>query len=123
MATNVTIIELNDSQIDEMVKLLIPLDAQLDKRLNYVMQKTQMNKPQALEYIVTENPILWAKVYLDWEARDYQFAIINEGKKSKKLVLRLGRRLGKTDSMCVLILWFAYTQYNKGPNNQYRYSI
>ena len=21
--------------------------------------------------------------------------------------------------MCVLILWFAYTQYNKGPNNQY----
>lgn len=119
MATNVTIIELNDSQIDEMVKLLIPLDTQLDKRLNYVMQKTQMNKSQALEYIVTENPILWAKVYLDWEARDYQFAIINEGKKSKKLVLRLGRRLGKTDSMCVLILWFAYTQYNKGPNNQY----
>ena len=119
MATNVTIIELNDSQIDEMVKLLIPLDTQLDKRLNYVIQKTQMNKSQALEYIVTENPILWAKVYLDWEARDYQFAIINEGKKSKKLVLRLGRRLGKTDSMCVLILWFAYTQYNKGPNNQY----
>ena len=21
--------------------------------------------------------------------------------------------------MCVMILWFAYTQYNKGPNNQY----
>lgn len=58
-------------------------------------------------------------MYLDWEARDYQFAILTEGKKSKKLVLRLGRRLGKTDDMCVLILWFAYTQYNKGPNNQY----
>lgn len=119
MATCQTIVELNDSQLDEIVKLLLPLDKQLDKRVKYVMNKLQMPKNQALEYIVTDNPILWAKVYLDWESRDYQHAIITEGKKSKKLVLRLGRRLGKTDSMCVLILWFAYTQYNKGPNNQY----
>ena len=119
MAVNQTIVELNDSQCDEMVKLLLHLDKQLDKRLGYVMTQFNMSKSQALEYIVTDNPILWAKVYLDWEARDYQFAIVTEGKKSKKLVLRLGRRLGKTDSMCVLILWFAYTQYNKGPNNQY----
>lgn len=119
MAVNQTIVELNDSQCDEMVKLLIHLDKQLDKRLIYVTTQFNMSKSQALEYIVTDNPILWAKVYLDWEARDYQFAIVTEGKKSKKLVLRLGRRLGKTDSMCVLILWFAYTQYNKGPNNQY----
>ena len=119
MAVNQTIVELNDSQCDEMVKLLLHLDTQLDKRLAYVMNQFSMSKSRALEYIVTDNPILWAKVYLDWEARDYQFAIVTEGKKSKKLVLRLGRRLGKTDSMCVLILWFAYTQYNKGPNNQY----
>lgn len=119
MAANQTIVELNDAQCDEMVKLLLHLDKQLDKRLVYVMTQYSMSKSQALEYIVTDNPILWAKVYLDWEARDYQFAIVTEGKKSKKLVLRLGRRLGKTDSMCVLILWFAYTQYNKGPNNQY----
>lgn len=119
MAASQTIVALNDAQCDEMVNLLLHLDKQLDKRLVYVMTQYNMTKPQALEYIVTDNPILWAKVYLDWEARDYQFAIVTEGKKSKKLVLRLGRRLGKTDSMCVLILWFAYTQYNKGPNNQY----
>lgn len=119
MATYQTINQLNDKQLDEIVKLLLPLDKQLDKRLKYTMNKLQMPKNEALEYIVTDNPILWSKVYLDWEARDYQYAIINEGKKSKKLVLRLGRRLGKTDSMCVLILWFAYTQYNRGPNNQY----
>lgn len=119
MATSQTIIQLNDKQVDEMVKILLPLDKQLDKRLKYVCNKMSFSKPEALEYIVTDNPVLWAKVYLDWEARDYQFSIINEGKKSKKLVLRLGRRLGKTDSMCVLILWFAYTQYNRGPNNQY----
>ena len=119
MAQQQAIIQLNDREVDEMVKLLLPLDKQLDKRLKYVVNKMQFTKPQALEYIVTDNPVLWAKVYLDWEARDYQFAIVTEGKKSKKLVLRLGRRLGKTDSMCVLILWFAYTQYNRGPNNQY----
>ena len=119
MAATNTILELNDNQLNEVVKLLTPLDNQLDKRLNYVMANYNMAKNEALEYIVTDNPILWAKVYLDWEARDYQFAILTEGKKSKKLVLRLGRRLGKTDDMCVLILWFAYTQYNKGPNNQY----
>lgn len=119
MAAINTILELHDSQIDPLVKLLLPLDAQLDKRLKYVQSNMKISRQEALEYIVTDNPVLWAKVYLDWEARDYQFAILTEGKKSKKLVLRLGRRLGKTDDMCVLILWFAYTQYNKGPNNQY----
>lgn len=119
MAASQTILELNDLQLDEVIKLLTPLDNQIDKRVNYVMNQFQMAKNEALEYIVTDNPILWAKVYLDWEARDYQHAILTECKKSKKLVLRLGRRLGKTDDMCVAILWFAYTQYNKGPNNQY----
>lgn len=119
MAASQTILELNDQQLDSIIKLLMPLDSQLDKRVNYVMTNLNMAKNEALEYIITDNPILWAKVYLDWEARDYQHAILTEGKKSKKLVLRLGRRLGKTDDMCVLILWFAYTQYNKGPNNQY----
>lgn len=119
MAAINTILELQNNQVDGLVQLLLPLDNQLDKRLNYVQQTMNIGKKEALEYIVTDNPILWAKVYLDWEARDYQFAILTEGKKSKKLVLRLGRRLGKTDDMCVLILWFAYTQYNKGPNNQY----
>ena len=119
MAASQTIMSLSDNQLDGVIKLLTPLDNKIDKRVQYAMTQFNMAKNEALEYIVTDNPILWAKVYLDWEARDYQFAILTEGKKSKKLVLRLGRRLGKTDDMCVLILWFAYTQYNKGPNNQY----
>ena len=93
MAATQTIMELNDIQLNEVIKLLTPLDNQLDKRVDYVMKTLNMAKNEALEYIVTDNPILWAKVYLDWEARDYQFAILTEGKKSKKLVLRLGRRL------------------------------
>ena len=93
MATNQTIMELNDAQLDKIIEILTPLDNQLDKRVSYVMNMLKMAKNEALEYIVTDNPILWAKVYLNWEARDYQFAILTEGKKSKKLVLRLGRRL------------------------------
>ena len=110
---------LTDEQVDSMIELLEPLDKQLKKRITYVCNKFKYKKAHALEYLVTENPILWAKVYLNWEARDYQFPILLESKKSRQVVLRLGRRLGKTDSMCVMILWFAYTQYNRGPNEQY----
>ena len=95
MAASQTIMSLSDNQLDEVIKLLTPLDSKIDKRVQYAMTQFNMAKNEALEYIVTDNPILWAKVYLDWEARDYQFAILKEGKKSKKLVLRLGRRLGK----------------------------
>ena len=93
MAASQTIMSLSDTQLDEVIKLLTPLDNQINKRVQYAMTQFNMAKNEALEYIVTDNPILWAKVYLDWEARDYQFAILTEGKKSKKLVLRLGRRL------------------------------
>lgn len=78
-----------------------------------------LSEQEVAEYVVLNQPQLWAKVYLDWEARDYQLAILFEGKNSKKLVLRLGRRLGKTECMCILILWHAFVQPNKGDNNQY----
>ena len=119
MAEQQLISKLTEQELDNIITLLEPFDKQLKQRVNYVMNKFKKSKAHALEYIVTDNPILWAKVYLDWEARDYQEPIIVESKKSKKLVLRLGRRLGKSESMCIMILWFAYTQYNKGPNNQY----
>ena len=119
MAEQQLISRLTEEQVDNMITLLTPLDNQLEKRVNYIKNKFGKTKAHALEYIVTDNPILWAKVYLNWEARDYQIPIILESKKSKKLVLRLGRRLGKSECMCIMILWFAYTQYNKGPNNQY----
>ena len=119
MAEQQLISRLSDEKVDNMIQLLTPLDKDLNKRVRYIMGKFNHSKAHALEYIVTNNPILWAKVYLDWECRDYQEPIIVESKKSKKLVLRLGRRLGKSECMCVMILWFAYTQYNKGPNNQY----
>lgn len=99
------------------------LDKSLDKKILKVMNSTGASFVEALEYIVVNSPVLWAKVYLNWEARDYQIPILEEGKRSKQLVLRLGRRLGKTDCMCILILWYAYTQINKGTNGQYNVLI
>lgn len=119
MADITSINQLKGAQVKAMVQELTLLDSLIERRLEYVLNQTTCSEAEALEYLVLSSPMLWAKVYLDWQARDYQVAIMEQAKNSRSVVLRLGRRLGKTDSMCVLILWHAYTQINKGPNNQY----
>ena len=44
MATTQTIMELNELQINEVIKLLMSLDNQLDKRVDYVMKTLSMTK-------------------------------------------------------------------------------
>lgn len=119
MAVIQNINQLSETQSKQLIQELKALDHLLDKRVDFVVKQTASSLSESLEYVVMSSPALWAKVYLNWTCRDYQIEIMNQGKKSKSTVLRLGRRLGKTDSMCVLILWHAYTQINKGPNNQY----
>lgn len=119
----ISILELNDLECDILIDELKILDPLINDRVDFVMQSALSSKKEALEYVVTNSPVLWAKVYLNWTCRDYQFPILMEGKKAKQLVLRLGRRLGKTDSMCILIWWYAYTQINKGDNGQYNILI
>lgn len=55
----------------------------------------------------------WAYVYFGWTAYDYQIPILKNIINDSQAVFRLGRRLGKTEMMCILILWYAFTQYNK----------
>lgn len=114
-----TISELTNEEIQHVLLELESLDPELGTKLRYVVDQTNSTAQESLEFLVNNSPMLWSKVYLNWEARDYQFEILNQGKKGKKIVLRLGRRLGKTECMCILILWYAYTQSNKGDNNQY----
>lgn len=115
----ISINQLDETQVENVMNELVFLDKNIRKKVQYVITQTQVSSSDALEYVVNASPILWAKVYLNWEARDYQIKILDQGKKAKKLVLRLGRRLGKTECMCVLILWHACTQINKGENGQY----
>lgn len=68
---------------------------------------------------VYSNPVEWAATHLKWHARDYQNKILQTSASAKQTVLRLGRRLGKTECMCISIWWHAFVQPNKGPNNQY----
>lgn len=68
---------------------------------------------------VYTDPVKWAATHLKWMSRDYQNKILQTGASAKQTVLRLGRRLGKTECMCILIWWHAFVQPNKGPNNQY----
>lgn len=75
---------------------------------------------EELEYAeILSNPAKWAAMMFGWEARDYQYPVLELAPEIKQLVLRLGRRLGKTEMMCILILWYGFTQINMGPNKQY----
>lgn len=118
-----TIIDSTDQECYAIIKELESLEENLLDQVQDLMGKFNLPIQEVLEYVVTENPILWAKVYLGWTCRDYQKPILKEISKTKAVVLRLGRRLGKTDTMCIAILWFAYTQINKGENNQYNILI
>ena len=113
------IIELEDFKARELSNDLHYLDDDIHDKVDDIIKKTGVDYVEALEYVVTTNVILWAKVYLNWECRDYQRQMLIQGLESRRLVFRLGRRLGKTECMCVLILWYAYTQRNRTSDTQY----
>lgn len=122
MERKINILQLSDIEGKDLLQELETKFGKVKDKVKTI-EKIGCKFLEALEYVVVNNPMLWAYVYLDWTVRDYQKPIIYEGRDSKTLVLRLGRRLGKTDCMCVLILWYAYTQMNKGDNGQYNVLI
>jgi replicative DNA helicase len=82
-----------------------------------------LSREEQIEYIITNNVVLWANKNFNWTARDYQVQVLQTAKKTKQLVLRLGRRLGKTEMMCILVLWHSYTQINKINPLEKKYNI
>jgi replicative DNA helicase len=75
--------------------------------------KERMTAEEIHYLTLIEQPKFWAAETLKWICRDYQEQILHEMAYSKRTVLRLGRRLGKTETMCVIILWHAFTQPNR----------
>lgn len=93
-------------------------DAAHDAVLQWAATAGVKFTPEELHYFtLLRSPKLWAAETLNWYCRDYQEPMIEEMAKSKRTVLRLGRRLGKTDSMCVMIWYYAFCQPNKAPNS------
>lgn len=70
---------------------------------------------------VLKDPVLWAKAFVvamnpqtkkygPWIARDYQAEILRN--RDIRKVYRMGRRLGKTECMCIDGLWQCFTHKN-----------
>lgn len=88
-----SITSLKKNEAEVLANILQELDCKIHLKISLVQAKTSTNYQKALEYVIFDSPKLWAKVFLNWECRDYQDAILLEGKLSTSLVLRLGRRL------------------------------
>lgn len=81
------------------------------------------NTPNVLEMEATirKDPVKWARWKLKdqkgnpWQARWYQIDLINDvvQKKTNRLAVRMGRRVGKTETMCIYMLWHAFHKKNQ----------
>lgn len=67
------------------------------------------------------DPVKWAAYHFGWKARYYQEEILRC--EDNLIVLRMGRRIGKTDSMAVKALYYAYTKPGKQPQEPYKVLI
>lgn len=59
---------------------------------------------------IASDPVLWAKHFLQASPRVYQILMLRHP--SIRKVLRAGRRLGKTYTMAIMVLHYAYTHKN-----------
>ncbi|WP_422661773.1 terminase large subunit domain-containing protein (plasmid) [Paenibacillus sp. EC2-1] len=93
-------------------------DQMYDQTQKWMKKSKVKFSPEEMYYFtLMKIPKLWAAETLNWICRDYQEPMLQEMVDSKRVSLRLGRRLGKTDSMCVTIMYYATTQPNKAPNS------
>ncbi|MEW6770028.1 MAG: terminase family protein [Bacillota bacterium] len=71
----------------------------------------QLTEDELLQAQILADPVQWAYVYLNWEARWYQREILRDS--ANRLVLRMGRRTGKTETLAVYCLWYSFTNRDK----------
>lgn len=82
------------------------------------MALPKLTKKEKEQLKILSDPVLWAEATLKdprysrkpLRLRDYQKKMVND--KSIRKVSRCGRRIGKTLTMCVHILWYAFTHEN-----------
>lgn len=82
-------------------------------KLDRLPPTSPLSKEEREQLDILHNVVKWAYVYFGWTAFDYQIPILRNIIKDAQAVFRLGRRLGKTEMMCIMILWYSFTQYNK----------
>lgn len=77
-----------------------------------------LSTEEAQQLQILLDPLLWAETHLNWKPRSYQPELLYTMRDGRRVVMRLGRRLGKTETMCVMILWYAWTQINASPERR-----
>lgn len=92
---------------------LLPILKTLAKKTKKELEQLGLTYEEIFTVEILTDPVKWAEEYLGWKSRDYQDLILQQGASRNRIVLRLGRRLGKTECMCILILWHAFTQINR----------
>ena len=68
--------QLNEVRAKVLRNELVLLDKHIDEKIDKVIKMSGADYVTALEYVVTDSPILLAKLYVNWEARDYQYPIL-----------------------------------------------
>lgn len=69
--------------------------------------------PEEQELIeVLSDPVKFGKVFLNWEARWYQEEPLRDSITNNRIILRMGRRLGKTAMITIHMIWYAFTHPN-----------
>lgn len=117
-------VDVDKLPLSEQARWRIEFDQAVAATEQWAAQHGAKFTPEEIHYLVImKNPKFWAAETLGWYSRDYQEPMLHEMSESKRTVLRLGRRLGKTETMCISILWHGFTQPNIGPNGQYNILI
>lgn len=91
-------------------------DVQVERQKRFGLLD-KLSPEERMVYQYTRDPVIWAKVMFDYEARWYQMELLRCT--SQKKVARCGRRVGKTDALAVKILHASYTKPGRKPNERY----
>lgn len=74
------------------------------------MAQMGFNEDQQRQLHISLDPVLWAKHFLGLKPRAYQVLVLRNPNIRK--VMRMGRRLGKSYTLALTMLWYAYTNPN-----------
>lgn len=74
------------------------------------MAKMGFNEEQQRQLHIALDPVLWARNFLGLKPRAYQVLVLRNPNHRK--VMRMGRRLGKSYTLALTMLWYAYTNPN-----------
>lgn len=79
-----------------------------------------MSQRQIDDTNIENDPVLWAHIELNWDARWYQKELLRCS--SRRKAIRMGRRSGKTATLGVAALWFALNRIDAQSNSN-RYEV